>query len=443
MRNLRRRMIAVSILALVSIVVACGGGGGGGGSSGTPPASRSFYMGSTPYFARPGLSPDFRFENMDERDLLSLHVDDFWGVPWDYCNASGCANLPSSWQSQWQALAGQARATGKPIYLAVSPLGDRRTLAKRVNSDGTLQEHWLPGAAVDANGCYRFSSDANAATYQAAYIGFMKYLIDLVGPDFVSPAIEMNMEFTTCPAEKDAWIAWYAGVHAAIKAAHPALPVFATFQMESMYGITDAASACGGSLTLEQCFDSRLIEALTIAGDRFALSTYPMSWRLIHSGYPTDTYAVVKQATARPIWVSETGWPAVKVLVSYPHGTAGTCGAVAVSASDANDDQQAAYLAWLLGEAQHQGVETVIWWLNRDYLDGAVSAGCPCAPAASDTCSLLDQYYQAGEQALPGSGGTTLEFILRVFGNMALHNYDGSRRPAGETWHSWLARPRG
>jgi hypothetical protein len=430
--------ILVSLVVAASML-ACGGGGGGGGSD-TPSTAptRSFYMGSTPYFARPGVSgPDWRFENMGERDLLSLHVDDFWGVPWDYCNAAGCSNLPASWRTSWENLASQARATGKPIYLAVSPLGDRKTLARRVLPAGTLQDNWAP---IDGNGCYTFATDANAAAYKAAYIGFMKYLIGLVGPSFLSPAVEMNMPFTSCPAQKAAWIAWYSDVHAALKAAYPTLPVFGTFQMENMYGTT-TGSGCAVGTTYAQCFDQRLTEVLTVPGDRVALSTYPSSWRYGGGSYPTDTYAVIKGRTTRPIWVSETGWPAVNVLTSYQHTSGGTCGSEATPASFANETDQNAYLSWLLGEAQNQGLETVIWWLNRDYLDATVASACPCTPSASDTCVMADLYYTAGESVSAGSG-PTFEFVLRIFGNMALYNYNGTPHPTQGTWHSWVTRTR-
>lgn len=394
-------------------------------------------MGSTPYFSRPGVNgPDWRYENMGERDLLSLHVDDFLGVPWDYCNASGCTGLPASWQSYWETLAANARATGKPIYLAVSPLGDRKTLARRVKADGTLEDGWAP---IDGNGCYQFATDVNAATHKAAYIGFMKYLIGLVGPAFVSPAIEMNLPFTSCASQKVAWIAWYSDVHSALKAAFPTLPVFATFQMEQMYG-TISGTACTGGLSYAQCFDQRLVEVLAVPGDRIALSTYPWSWRYA-GNYPTDTYTLVKQATNRPIWVSETGWPAVKVLQTYQHTSGGSCGAEFAPAAFANDTEQEAYLSWLLAEAQNQRLEAVIWWLNRDYLDGSVAATCPCTPAASDTCVMTDHFYTFAESVAPGAG-PTYEILARIFGNMALYNYDGSPRLAQATWHNWVSRTR-
>ncbi len=402
-------------------------------------------MGNTAFFGTPTLFPDWRFDHTDDRDLLSMHVDDFWGVPWDYCDASGCT-VPTAWDSKWRDLAATARVTGKTIYLAVSPLSDRRTIAKRELADGATEEHWLPVAVVDANGCYKFVEDAtNAAAYKAAYISFLKYLVGLFQPTYLSPAVEMNMPFTACPAQKAAWIAWYSDVYAALKASYPALIVFPTFQMEYMYGVAEPAAACTSGTSYGECFDQRLAETLAIPADRAAFSTYPVAW--VYSsvyGYsqPTDTYERVASATTRKIWVSETGWPTVPLLASYLHGSSGTCGSDLYPANltvpgvgtfgMASDDRQAQYLSWLLGEAQSRQFEAVVWWLDRDYLDGSVAATCPCDPATSDTCQLADLFYTIG-----GDFGET---ILRVSGNMALRYYDGSPRPAYTTWKQYLDR---
>jgi hypothetical protein len=388
-------------------------------------------MGTTPFFATPTQFPDWRFENLDDKDLLSVHADDFWGVPWDQCNAAGCTP-PAAWAAKWTNFANAAASQGKTLYLALSPLGGRKTLAARLDANGNKVENWAP---VDADGCYPFASDANAATYKVAYISYLKYLIGLVGPRYVSPAVEMNIPFSQCPLQKSAWIAWYGDVHNAIKAAYPSLAVFATFQMEHMYGISDAQATCGSGMPPAACFDQRLTEALTIPGDRIAFSTYPIGWKYrpeYSSSYPTDTYGRVQGATTRKIWIAETGWAAVKVLQSYPHGAVGSCGADLFPASFANDAEQEGYMRWLLAEAQTRGFETVIWWLNRDYLDGAVAATCPCDPAASDTCQLADSFLSAG--------GTTGETLLRIFGNMALRNYDGSPRPARGAWRGYFDR---
>lgn len=415
------------ILLLFGLVSACGGGGNNSGS----PSTRTFMMGTSPFFATTTAFPDWRFENLADKDLLSLHVDDFLGVPWDQCDTTGCTP-PAAWVTQLKNFANSAKNTGKVIYLALSPLGGRKTLAPKLDANGNKIENWAP---VDANGCYPFSSDANAETYKQAYISYMKFMIDLIKPGYVSPAIEMNIPFTKCPTQKTAWITWYTDVHNAIKSAYPSLPVFATFQLEHMYGISETASACTGGISLASCFNQRLTEVLTIPGDRIAFSSYPLAWTFwpdYNYSYPPDTFAQVQTATTRKIWISETGWAAVSVLQSYPHGT-GSCGADLFPTSSANNTLQQDYMSWLLSEADTRKFDAVIWWLNRDYLDGATAATCPCSPASSDTCTLTDNFYTAG-----GGAG---ESLLRIFGNMALRNYDGSPRPAYTTWRGYFDRP--
>jgi hypothetical protein len=441
-------VVRIARLMLVCLILCCTGCSDDTEDSEDPVETRSFRMGSSPFFASVDgeqvIFPDWRFENLDDRDLLSLHVDDFWGVPWDYCDATACSGLPHSWVDQWRQLADAANATAMSLYLSLSPLGGRRTLAPTVLSNGSTRAGW--NSNVDGDGCYAFDSDVDAARYKASYITYLKYIIDLVNPDYFSPAVEMNIPFTNCPLQKTAWIAWYNDVQAAIKAAYPQLIVFPTFQLEHMYGISDAAAACSSG-TVTQCFDSRLSEALSIPADRIALSSYPSVW-VYHDefgySFPRDTLARIAEATTRKIWISETGWPAIPVLSSYEHEAGGSCGAELIpSTLDvpgtgqfdlANDTAHADYMAWLLDEAQDQGLEAVVWWLNRDYLDDAVtgSEACPCLPESDNTCFFLDQFYDLS--------GNTGEILQRMFGNMALRYYDGSPRPGQALWKGYLQR---
>ncbi|MGA9032764.1 MAG: hypothetical protein WB402_09630 [Sulfuricaulis sp.] len=428
----KRTIFALVGLAMVTLVAvqACGSHKSSGSTATT--ASRPFYLGSTPFFTTATAFPDWRFENLDDRDLLSVHVDDFLGIPWNQFQNS--STLPSAWVTQWTTLANNARATGKTLYVALSPLGNRTTLAPNIDNGGARTENWAP---ADTAGCYRFSSDANAQNYKLAYINYAKYIIDLTQPAFFSPAIEMNMQFARCaPADKAAYIAWYSDVHNAIKAAYPQLVVFPTFQLEYLYGTAEPAASCGSGVSAAACFALHLPEALSIPGDRLALSSYPLPWKFsaeYNFSYPTDTYATIQNATARKIWISETGWATVKILQSYQHGASGSCGAVLIPASMANDSELEAYMTWLLGEAQTRRFEAVIWWLNRDYLDAAVADTCPCSDS-SDTCLLTDTFYAAA--------GDYGESLMRVFGNMGLRHYDGSARSALNIWRQTLARPR-
>lgn len=420
------RMVCIILLSF--ILTGCGSDS----NRLTGAATRSFLMGTTPFFVTLTKFPDWRFENPEDIDLLSVHADDFWGVPW--AEFRDGTPLPAAWVANWTGLASNAKASGKRLYLAVSPLAGRKALAPRVQPDGTTEAGWAP---VDGNGCYPFATDANAALYQTAYVNYVRWLVDLLDPEFVSPAIELDITFYHCPAQKAAWIAWYTGVHDALKAAYPAKAVFTSFQMEYMYGVSDSAAACAMGVSLSICFDQRLTEALTIPGDRFAISSYPAIWKQrpeFSFSYPPDSYARIAAATARPVWVSETGWAAVPVRQSYPHGGSGTCGADLLPATTANATEQEAYMRWLLEQADTHYFEAVIWWLNRDFYDGSVAALCPCQPTTSDTCIFSEAIYNQD-----GDAGETL---FRFFANMGLREYSGSPRPAHQAWREYLAKTR-
>lgn len=383
---------------------------------------RVYLMGSTPFFATVGAFPDWRFEDLGDKDFIALHVDDFWGVPWE-AFAAGAAP-PPAWSAKWQALAASAGAGGKIIYLSVSPLAGRKTLAAEVGADGQAVNGWAP---VDGSGCFDFAADSQFARRQTAYVNYSKFVIDLVRPRFFSPAIEMNVAFSLCPSQREAWTRWYAGVHLALKQAYPALIIFPTFQMEHLYGVADAASSCGAGVSDEACFDKHLDEALLVPADRAAFSVYPVAWVFKGESMPVDTFAKIQARTSSPIWVSETGWPSVRIPVqSTP-----SCGADAYPASIANETKQAAHMDWLLGEAQARRMEAIVWWLNRDFLDGPSATVCPCSGDAG-TCDLINGFASAGAGA---------ELLLRLFANMGLRRFDGAARPAHALWSAALARP--
>ncbi|MBL0250238.1 MAG: hypothetical protein IPQ26_06255 [Elusimicrobia bacterium] len=125
---------------------------------------RHFLMGTTPIHISSVSFPFWTFADTQDQDLISIHGDDFLGVPWD--QFANNKPLPAPWAQQWATIAKNARDTGKVRYLALSPLGGRKTLTKNVTAAGTYDETWAP---VDADGCYPFSTDVNADTHRRAY----------------------------------------------------------------------------------------------------------------------------------------------------------------------------------------------------------------------------------------------------------------------------------
>lgn len=386
---------------------------------------RPFLLGSTPFSADETAFPRFRFDQLVETDIVSLHVDDFWGVPWAELEAK--TPLPQAWLARWTDLAQRAKATGKPVYLSVSPLGDRRTLAPRVVDPPAKAEHWAP---EDSSGCYLFASDAAAATHRAAYLAYLEVLVGLVEPRWLSPAIEVNVLATKCPTQKVAWLAWLSDVVTKVKAAHPALAVFPTVQLEHLYGIADKAAECP-SLSPSACFDQRLPELTALPGDRLAFSTYPWGWGYLGQDLPADTFAKIAAADPRRIWIAETGWPTVPIRATYG-ATAGECGSELVPSSIASEAKLDAWASRLLAEADARRFEAVVWWESRDFLDAPVAATCPC-PGSNATCAMTSAFRAKSAVA---------EFLLRQFGNMGLVRSDGTSRAAHAAWKAAFARPR-
>ncbi|MFO0668666.1 MAG: hypothetical protein U0235_03415 [Polyangiaceae bacterium] len=394
---------------------------------GAPEGGRTFFMGSSPFFATQSAFPDFRFDYLVDVDLLSLHVDDFFGVPWSQLEA-GTA-LPSAWTAKWSKAAAGAATTGKPIFLTVSPLGDRKTLARAVSDDGATSDRWAP---ADAAGCYLFASDPLATKHRDAYLKYLDYVIDLVKPTYLAPAAEINVVFTKCPAQKAAWLAWLGEVVRAVKASHPSLVVFPTVQLEHLYGVADKLAECPG-LTPTACFEERLPEIAALPGDRLAFSVYPAAWGYLGQTLPSDTFAKVQAATSKRIWISETGWPAARILSTYGTTPAG-CGPELVPSSFASDANLGIWVDRLLREADARQFEAVVWWESRDSLDGAVAETCPCQ-GTSDTCALASAFRSS-------PGGATAETLLRMFGNMGLVRNDGTARGALATWNAYRTRAR-
>src|SRR5439155_4838011 len=129
-----------------------------------------------------------------------------------------------------------------------------------------------------------------------------------------------------------------------------------------------------------------------------------------------------------------TGWQGVQIWNTYQHTSpASSCGFIAISTpTPAGDQAMADYMSALLAQAQSKGFEAVVWWENRDYLDGIVAAQCPC-PGTNPTCTFSETLYQLG--------GTPLELQTRYFGNMGLRYNDGTpRTPVHNVWTSYLTQ---
>lgn len=132
----KKHLLFISVfLAFFSMVsYICGSGGStdsstSGFNSSTPgngsgDAKRAFIMGTTPFFMTPTEFPNWRFENLDDKDLLSLHADDFLGVPWvEFRNG---LPRPAAWENKWTTLANNAVKPARHYISLCLPSADAR-----------------------------------------------------------------------------------------------------------------------------------------------------------------------------------------------------------------------------------------------------------------------------------------------------------------------------
>ena len=91
----------------------------------------------------------FKFENMEDVDFVSIHMDDFLGIPWTEFQNNTVP--PPAWAARIKTIQTDVAATGKTIFLSLGPLADRKTLARGVDPAGSPVNNWAPVDVVDQN----------------------------------------------------------------------------------------------------------------------------------------------------------------------------------------------------------------------------------------------------------------------------------------------------
>ncbi|MBM4777118.1 MAG: hypothetical protein GQE15_05380 [Archangiaceae bacterium] len=388
-------------------------------------------LGFSPFWADQAVPfGQWNYDFLPRADFISLHADDFFGIPFEaFATTSAPTNLPPSWVAKWDAFAMPAVSSGRPILLSVSPLADRSRLIKRVLSDGGVQDGWDPvDAGVNGSLCYSFF-ESDTPAIATAYVNSIEWLITRYHPSQVAIAIEADIQFYKCPAQKEAFKNFLRLVRSVVAANHPGMPVFMTFSLENFYanGLAGSLNGCG-PLSPSACFDTRVDEVVSLTGDAgIGLSTYPQGWFPRTAAMPADRFARIRARTTQPLWVTETGWATVPVRFTYASGTCGDPLQSYYDSTIANEQTQRAAVTETLTLAADAGVTGVVWWLHRDYLDETAASACPCAPAGRDTCSRI---------ALFGSA----EFFYRSFGNMGLVRQNGTAKPAAQDWDAFRQR---
>ncbi len=353
-----------------------------------------------------------------DADVIAIHQE-FYGVPWDAFEAN--TDPPPEWTQRMQALARSAKTAGRPVFLSITPLnGDRKTLAARTRIDnGAIKtdDNW-------AAPCYDFASAPDAAQKQRAYLRYLRQMMAWFEPRWLNLAVEINLFFEKCPSAAPGLVELEQAAYDAAKAQDPRIIAFPSIQIDHLYGYS--TDSCADPAMRDQCFKQALAQVQPLAGDRFAMSSYPYLQGQQVSDLPADWFVRAANILGEPPLIAETGWLSTDLRAQLN----GSCQTPVYGSSE----EAANYLAYVLDAADAHGIELVTWWSDRDLLPTRLMTDCPCS-LSSEWCSVVDTFRMAAG-ADPQSAYVG-EILLKAFGTMGLRDYDGVPKP--ELMSRWSA----
>jgi hypothetical protein len=304
-------------------------------------------------------------------DLAVLHFDD--GVPW--AEALAGAPYPAELQADLERKAA-AFPPGHVRYVAITPIAfSRDRLAPR------------PGNVANPPPFDRLSFDDPEVVQ--AYLAHAERMIALYRPGYFTYGLEVNILRQFAPAEWKSFVSFAAAVYPRLKAAHPALPLILTFQVDFLQAdpVTQEAA----------------IREMLPYSDLLVASTYPYVAQSDPRAVPADLFdRLVRLDPAKRFAVGETAWPAEDVTAPFP------------GFIPADEERQRIYVERLLADAERLNAAFVCWFFTRDY----------------------DDLWQTTLKDLPNAG------LLRQWRDTGLYAGDGRARPALTSWRRLLERAR-
>ncbi len=335
---------------------------------------RTFALGFTDFPHAPGadgLLAAYEALSIDT-DMTALQFDD--GIPWqealdgrEYAGPYGIelgarvALLPD----------------GHTRYVAISPLNPRRdglALYRGVGPNEDLSAEWAD----------RHLNDSDVVD---AFLAHTEWMIGTFDPDYLAYAIDANLLAARAPQKWPDFLDLAETVYATVKRRHSDLPVFVTMQAEEFHRNPDVQVG--------------VIRALLPFTDLIAVSGYPYTI-LPHAGALPDNYfsEFADIARDKPFAVAETGWPAEDIPDDGD----------ALIAAD--EGSQAAYLIWLMDQADDLQARFVTWFFSAD----------------------MDAYWDDAFALNPNA----LE--LRLLRDLGMYDGEGEARSALTEWRRQLER---
>lgn len=393
-----------------------------------------------------------------DADVVSLHEDAIYGVPWEHFLSGGAVPAPAFWTEHLRTLQAHtspggpwAAAGGVFLSLSLVNHGGGRTCPAGNASSAANANAPFSGCTA----CFDFDPSTNprASAVRAAYIAYASAMVRAVEPRWMCHAVEVNMYRRACGATKWAALVSFANeVYAAIKSLRPALTVFPSFQSEFLRG-EDQGGPCHGA-DVAPCLDEALPAIAPMSRDLFAVSAYAYMEGVTSAPNATPPAdftnyleAIIERLDgSEPLAVAETGFLTTTLRVRDFAVPTPRCFPLLAS----TDVYAAGWVGYLLRLARASDRwKLLTWWSDVDFLPASVQSGCfleectayspPLSGADLVFCSATQGFRAAAVAA--GQPAWSGEANFKVFGNMGLRQYDTLQlKPLlGATWRSACA----
>jgi hypothetical protein len=363
-------------------------------------------------------------------------VADYFGIPYEEFSKSTEMPEGHPWTAVARQLAAEAQATERPILLQLG-FGRQGMVGRAVDDDGELKVDltWAPT-------CFDLSLPENTVIGDA-YVNYAVWMVREFKPAYVVNFAEANIFYSECGGAGPAWdalVETQRRAYDAIKNFDPTIIVFASFNLEGLYGDT-----------LDGWNEDQYQALAAMQYDTFAMATYPFGLRLEDGSFvtpydlPSDYLSRVFtfHPDEKRLSIVETGWNNVSISAGDPDNC--------FENFPYSDQTLAAdYLEFVLNSAVVNQFFLLTWFSSIDVLPQNVVGTCYVrtdgTDPENDACNQ-DFWCLAVNQAkniatIPGSESIFSEVVLKAFGTMGLREYDGSSRSViFDRWRQMLALP--
>jgi hypothetical protein len=345
-------------------------------------ATRSFYMGTTPWPADLTVSEvdkTYQFIN-NHCDIVSHHFDE--GIPYDeaYYNTVMPNNLLENVTSRKNKTAPDTK-----VFLSVAALGINRISKapyyNNASTSATIKNFWEQLAFDDAR-------------VVTAYVNYVSWLIEKFKPIYVNYAVESNGQLWN-DADFNKYKTFLSLVYPKLKTLYPNISFFNSFIVdESTKGFS---------------FANQLIDYTDFVG----LSAYPYTGvsssangNTNPQNFPSNYFEkFINLAPNKPLAFAETGYIAQDLVIP----------AFSLN-KQGNAEWQRDYLELVLKLCNEKKAKLFIWFCPKDY-----------------DALIITFQNQAG--ATP-----YILNLLKLWRDTGLIDENGTERPSYNSWLTWMAK---